>query len=152
MTAIEGEEKTPRIVTYESGKLNWKNITEARKKIKSGYAAGLSVYANASTIWGEIAACVDGIGRPLFMASTESGSVGRVAGLLVKEDGSMKDGEILIGNAARGYTVNINKSVSMQTEDHVKQRTTDYAAYAILDGAPVTLNAFALLKTDVVKA
>ena len=36
----------------------------------------------------------------------------------------------------------------MQTEDHVKERTTDYAAYTILDGAPVTLNAFALLKAE----
>ncbi len=60
----------------------------------------------------------------------------------------MKDGEILIGNANRGYTVNVNEGISMQTEDHVKDRTTDYAAYAILDGAPVTLNAFALLKAE----
>ena len=148
VTAIEAEEKTPRIVKYTAGELTWKNITEARKKIKSGYANGLAVYANANTIWGEIASCVDGIGRPLFMAGTESGSVGRISGLLVKEDGSMKDGEILIGNANRGYTVNINKGISMQTEDHVTARTTDYAAYAIIDGTPITLNAFVLLKAE----
>ena len=148
VTAIEAEKDTPRVVKYTAGGLNWKNITEARKKIKSGYANGLAVYANANTIWGEIASCVDGIGRPLFMAGTESGSVGRISGLLVKEDGSMKDGEILIGNANRGYTVNINKGISMQTEDHVKARTTDYAAYAIIDGTPITLNAFVLLKAE----
>ena len=148
VTAIEAEQGTPRVVTYKTGSLAWKNLTDARKKIKSGYTAGLSVYANSNTIWGEIASCVDGMGRPLFMAGTTAGSVGHITGLAVKEDGSMKDGEILIGNANRGYTVNVNEGISMQTEDHVKERTTDYAAYAILDGAPVTLNAFALLKTE----
>ncbi len=148
VTAIEEEQDTPRVVTYKSGALAWKNLTDARKKIKSGYTAGLAVYANSNTIWGEIASCVDGMGRPLFMAGTTAGSVGHITGLAVKEDGSMKDGEILIGNANRGYTVNVNEGISMQTEDHVKERTTDYAAYAILDGAPVTLNAFALLKAE----
>lgn len=148
VTAIEEEKETTRVVTYKSGALEWKNLTDARKKIKSGYTAGLAVYANSNTIWGEIASCVDGMGRPLFMAGTTAGSVGHITGLAVKEDGSMKDGEILIGNANRGYTVNVNEGISMQTEDHVKERVTDYAAYAILDGAPVTLNAFALLKAE----
>lgn len=148
VTAIEEEKDTPRVVKYKTGALVWKNITDARKKIKSGYTAGLAVYANSNTIWGEIASCVDGMGRPLFMAGTGAGGVGHITGLAVKEDGSMKDGEILIGNANRGYTVNVNEGISMQTEDHVKERTTDYAAYAILDGAPVTLNAFALLKEE----
>lgn len=148
VTAIEAEKDTPRVVKYKSGALAWKNLTDARKKIKSGYTAGLAVYANSNTIWGEIASCVDGMGRPLFMAGTAAGSVGHITGLAVKEDGSMKDGEILIGNASRGYTVNINEGISMQTEDHVTERTTDYAAYAIIDGAPITLNAFALLKAE----
>lgn len=148
VTAIEAEKDTPRVVKYKTGALAWKNITDARKKIKSGYTAGLAVYANSNTIWGEIASCVDGMGRPLFMAGTGAGSVGHITGLAVKEDGSMKDGEILIGNANRGYTVNINEGISMQTEDHVTERTTDYAAYAIIDGAPVTLNAFAMLKAE----
>lgn len=148
VTAIEAEKDTPRVVKYKKGDLTWKNLTDARKRIKSGYTAGLAIYANSNTVWGEIASCVDGIGRPLFMAGTSAGSVGHITGLAVKEDGSMKDGEILIGNANRGYTVNVNEGISMQTEDHVKERTTDYAAYAILDGAPVTLNAFVLLKAE----
>lgn len=148
VTAIEAEKDTPRVVKYKKGDLTWKNLTDARKRIKSGYTAGLAIYANSNTVWGEIASCVDGIGRPLFMAGTSAGGVGHITGLAVKEDGSMKDGEILIGNANRGYTVNVNEGISMQTEDHVKERTTDYAAYAIIDGAPVTLNAFALLKAE----
>lgn len=151
VTAIEAEKDTPRVVKYKKGDLTWKNLTDARKRIKSGYTAGLAIYANSNTVWGEIASCVDGIGRPLFMAGTSAGSVGHITGLAVKEDGSMKDGEILIGNANRGYTVNVNEGISMQTEDHVKDRATDYAAYAILDGAPVTLNAFALLKAEEVE-
>ena len=58
----------------------------------------------------------------------------------------MKDGEILISNPARGYSVNINKEMTVVTEDHAKLRNTDYCGYAIMDGAPVTMAAHALLE------
>ena len=73
----------------------------------------------------------------------------RILGVPVKEDDSMKDGEILFSNTADGYHLNVNKEVSMMTEDHVKERTTDYVGYAIMDGNVVTNKAHALLKEAV---
>ena len=58
----------------------------------------------------------------------------------------MSDGEILFSNASDGYHMNVNKEMTVMTEDHVKARKTDYCAYAIMDGNVVTTKAHALLK------
>ena len=42
--------------------------------------------------------------------------------------------------------MNINENVSLYTEEHVKERTTDYMSYSIVDGTPITTKAFALVK------
>ena len=80
------------------------------------------------------------------MADVVNGGVYRVLSMPVKEDDSMKDGEILMSNPQRGYTANVNKNISMTTEEHSKARTTDYCGYAIVDGGMITPNAHALLK------
>ena len=41
--------------------------------------------------------------------------------------------------------MNINKEMTMNTEDHAKERMTDYCGYAIMDGNIVTDKAHALL-------
>ena len=58
----------------------------------------------------------------------------------------MQDGEILLSNASDGYHLNVNKEISMMTEDHIKARSTDYVGYGIMDGNVVTGKAHALLK------
>ena len=85
-------------------------------------------------------------GRPILIADVANGGAFKVLGMAVKEDDSMLDGEILMSNASRGYTENINKEISVTLEEHVKDRITDYCAYAIVDGAMVTSKAHALLK------
>jgi hypothetical protein len=42
--------------------------------------------------------------------------------------------------------MNINKEVTMMTEEHIKKRKTDYVAYGIMDGNIMTSKAHALLK------
>lgn len=74
------------------------------------------------------------------------GGVGRIFGLVVKEEDGMKDGEVLFGNVSKGYAVNINENMTMYNEDHIKSRTTDYMGYALVDGDVLTTKAFALLK------
>lgn len=147
VTALEAEDDTPRVLKYK-GIPTYKNFTDARAKLKSGYKNGLAIYANNHTIWTKIAMVLDQQGNPMFVPDPTSGGVYRVLGLLVKEDDSMKDGEILFSNAWEGYHVNINKELSMMQEDHVKKRTTDYAGYAIMDGNVVTTEAHVLLKED----
>jgi HK97 family phage major capsid protein len=86
------------------------------------------------------------------MPDATSGGVYRILGCIVKEDGSMKDGEVLFSDAAKGYQANVNKQISVLTEDHAKERTTDYCGYAIVDGAPVSKKAHALLKAKAAQA
>lgn len=147
VTALEAQETTPQVVTYTKDALSYDDIVNARAKIKGGYANGLSVYANADTIWTQIAKVKDKNERPIFITDVQNGTgVGRVLGCVVKEDDSMKDGEILFSNAQRGYTANVNKEMTVTTEQHVKQRETDYCGYAIVDGNIITAKAHALLK------
>ncbi|MCD8200373.1 MAG: phage major capsid protein [Coriobacteriaceae bacterium] len=137
-----------QVVKY-SGEIAYDDLTAARSKIKSGYAPGLAIYANASTIWNQLANIKDNNGRPILMNDVSAeGGVTRILGLVVKEDASIPDGSVLFSNASRGYQANINTQVTVATEDHVKARTTDYVAYAIVDGAPLTLLAHALLQGE----
>lgn len=144
VTALKKEEGTPQVVGYTVGSLSYKELTKTRGLIKSGYNA--SVYANSDTIWNELANVVDANGKPIFVPDAINGGVYKVLGCAVKEDDSMEDGEILFSDAKRGYHANINKQISVSTEEHIKDRNTDYCGYAIADGAPVSNKAHALLK------
>ena len=147
VTALEAEEGTPQVVEYARGTVpKYDDIVNARSKVKSGYGAGLAIYAISHTIWNRIAMIQDQNKRPLFVPDVTSQGQFRILGVPVKEDDSMKDGEILFSNTADGYHLNVNKEVSMMTEDHVKERTTDYVGYGIMDGNVVTTRAHALLK------
>ena len=147
MTALEKEKNAPQIIEYNEVP-TFANITAARALIKSGYSTGLKIYANSATIWNKIANIVDANMRPIFMPDPTSGGY-RVLGMEVKEDDSMADGEILLSNAFAGYHVNINKEMTMLSEEHVKERQTDYCGYAIMDGNIITDKAHALLKENV---
>lgn len=144
VSKIKAEDKTPQVVEYDDVP-TYDEVIAARGKIASGCAIGLAVYANSSTVWNKLAAIKDNNGRPIFLANSTDGGRPRILGMEVKEDGSMTDGEILISNAKLGYQANINKEMSVMTEEHVKLRNTDICAYAIVDGAPTTNKAHALL-------
>ena len=153
VTALLAEDATPQVVEYENGGLpTYAQLLLARSKVKSGYGAGLKVYANSTTIWNKIAAMVDGNGRSLFVPDPVSGGAYRVLGMPVAEDDSMKDGEILLSNTKEGYHLNINKEMTVMPEDHVKERKTDYCGYAIMDGNVLTTKAHALLKEGTAKS
>jgi len=145
ITALNAESNTPQVITYTANDgIVYANLTAARAKVKSGYTP--AVYANASTIWNKLANVVDSTGRPLFVPDATAGGVYRILGCIVKEEAGLNDGEVLFADAAKGYIANVNKDITVSTEDHVKARTTDYCGYAIVDGAPVFNGAFALLK------
>lgn len=153
VTALLAEDGTPQVVEYANGGVpTYAQLLLARSKVKSGYGAGLKMYANSTTIWNKIAAMVDGDGRPLFVPDPVSGGAYRVLGMPVAEDDSMKDGEILLSNTKEGYHLNINKEMTVMPEDHVKERKTDYCGYAIMDGNVLTTKAHALLKEGTAKS
>lgn len=146
VTALLGEEGTPQVVRYTKEKgITYTDILEARAKIKSGYASGLKIYANSTTIWTKLAGILDANKRPIFVPDPTGNGKIRILGMVVEEDDSMGDGEVLFSNASEGYHMNINKEMSMMTEEHIKKRNTDYCGYAIMDGNIVTSEAHALL-------
>lgn len=142
-TALEG---TQQIVDYSGEKPSYEDLTKAMAKIHSTYKNGAVIYANGATIWEGLANIVDGNNRPIFIPDVTSGGVGRIFGLVVKEEDAVADGEVLIGNVARGYVMNVNENMTIYTEDHIKRRYTDYMGYAIVDGDVLTEKAFVLLK------
>lgn len=147
ITELNSEEDTPQIVTFsDSDNLSYQKFTQAMGKIKGTYKNKACIYANSTTIWNEIANVTDENNRPYFIANPIDGGVGTVLGKIVKEDDGMPDNCILIGDAKSGYHANINKQISLDTEDHKKARKTDYIAYAIADGGVRTTKAFALIK------
>lgn len=151
-TALAAEVGTPQIVTYDPDNattpvpLTYEKITEAIAKIHSSYLNGCTIYANNTTIWTQLANLMDGNGRPLFIPDVTSGGVGRMFGMVVKPDAGISKNNILIANANAGYIMNTNEPMSVATEEHVKARTVDYAAYTIVDGAVLDTKAFALIK------
>jgi len=92
---------------------------------------------------------MDNDGRPLFIPDVTSGGVGRMFGLPVKPDAGVSEGSIIIGNANRGLVFNVSEPMSVMTEQHVKSRTTDYAAYTVVDGDVIDEKAFALITEPV---
>lgn len=151
-TALITEAGTPQVVTYDPNHattpvpLTYAKFTEAIGKIHSSYLAGCSIYATNATIWNQLANLMDENGRPLFIPDVTSGGVGRMFGMVVKPDAGITVGNILIGNANKGYVMNTNEPMSVATEEHVKARTVDYAAYTIVDGGVLDTKAFALIQ------
>ncbi|MGN4759747.1 phage major capsid protein [Bacillus cereus group sp. MYBK227-2] len=147
ITAIEGEAQKPQVVSYsDSDDLNYDKIAQAMGKIKSSYKTGAAIYAKSTVIWNKLALLKDSMGRPLFIPDVTSGGIGRMFGLPVKEEDSVPEDAILFGNVARGYAANVNENMTIYTEDHVKQRYTDYMSYSIVDGDVLSTKAFALIK------
>ena len=147
VTKLEAETGTPQVLTYTAANgIGYDNMTAMRAKIKSGYAAGAAFYAKSDTIWNQLANIVDGNERPIFIPDATQGGVGRIFGILVKEEDAIPADAVLLGNMAKGYAFNVNEDITMYQEDHVLARTTDYMGYALVDGQPLTTKAFAYLK------
>jgi HK97 family phage major capsid protein len=150
-TALLAENNIPQVVTYNPDAstpdpLAYEDFTAAIGKIHSSYLAGTAIYANNGTIWGQLANMTDSTGRPLFIPDLTSGGVGRMWGFVVKADAGVSNDTVIIGNPNKGYVLNISEPMSLATEEHVKARTVDYAAYTIVDGGLLDTKAFALIK------
>lgn len=147
--ALLAESGTPQVLTYTVAEgIDYANMTSAMAVIKSKYAAGAKIYATNGTIWTKLANIKDTQKRPIFIPDATLGGVGRIFGLTVFEEDAVADGAVLIGNVGAGYAMNLQEQISMYSEEHVKERITDYMGYTIADGAPLTTKAFAYIKTS----
>lgn len=123
-------------------------IAKANAAIEPYYENGSAYYVNSKTLWNRIAAVCDSTGRPIFTVNSDvqSGIVGYIFGKPVKRDSGVPDDRIVLSNAKDGYCVNVNQQITIGQQDDNKARTTDYNAYGIFDGCPVSAKAHALLK------
>lgn len=141
-TALQTAGNEKRIVEYTTAP-TYANLTALFSKVKSAYKK--TVYATNDFIWSVLANIKDKNDRPYFIPDTTAGGVGRLFGAVVKEDDSVPADMLLLGDAS-AYTMNFNEDITLDTEENKKKRTTSYLGYAIADGAPEDLDAFALLK------
>lgn len=147
ITQLEAETGTPQVLTYTAANgIVYATMTAMRAKVKSGYAKGAKFYAKSDTIWNQLANILDEVGRPIFIPDATQGGVGRLFGVLVEEEDAVPANAVLLGNMSAGYAMNVNEDITMYSEDHIKQRVTDYMGYALVDGRPLTTKAFAYLK------
>lgn len=146
ITVLKAEDKTPQVVKV-TAELTFKDITTLISKVKSAYKK--EFYAKGTYIWNVLANIVDKQGRPYFIADTTNGAVGRMLGIMVYEDDSIPDDHLLVGDPSL-YQFNFNKQITLDTEENKKKRITSYIGYAILDGAPIDNEAFAVLYKEVV--
>jgi HK97 family phage major capsid protein len=150
-TALLAESSTPQVVSYDpeattADPLAYSDFTTAIGKVHSSYLPGTKIYANNNTIWTQLATLLDDNKRPYFIPDVTAGGVGRMFGFVVEADAGITDGSIIIGNLNKGYVLNTNEPMSVATEEHVKARTVDYAAYTIVDGGVLDTKAFALIR------
>lgn len=145
-TVLAAQAGTPQIETYSATEgAGYKDITAAISKVHSSYLKNSAFYANNTTIWNVLANILDGNGRPIFVPDSTGGGVGRMFGYVVKADAGVSPGNVVFGDPNKGYIVNTNEPFSVVTENHAKARTTDYVAYAIVDGGVIDEQAFSLL-------
>lgn len=144
-TALQMAGNEKRIVEYTTAP-TYANLTALFSKVKSAYKK--TVYATNDFIWSVLANIKDKNDRPYFIPDTTAGGVGRLFGAVVKEDDSVPADMLLLGDAS-AYIMNFNEDITLDTEENKKKRTTSYLGYAIADGAPEDLDAFALLKKKV---
>lgn len=144
LTAVK-KVKDQVVSVAKTGTVTYSELLNLVSKVHSSYKPGAKLYANSTTIWTVLANVLDANGRPFFEATAGSDGVGNALGFVVKEDASLKNDEILFGNPSVGYLFNVNEEMSMTTEDHAKERKTDYVAYMIADGNVLDEKAFAIL-------
>ena len=144
LTAVK-KVKDQVVNVAKTGTVTYSELLKLVSKVHSSYKPGAKIYANSTTIWTVLANVLDANGRPFFEATAGSDGVGNALGFVVKEDASLKNDEILFGNPSVGYLFNVNEEMSMTTEDHAKDRKTDYVAYMIADGNVLDEKAFAVL-------
>lgn len=148
ITALKAQSGKPQTVSY-AATLAYKDLTAGMAKISSEFIGGAKVYVNNFTLWNVLANLMDGQNRPVFIADPISGGIGRLFGKVVEVEDALADGEVLIGNCAKGYVMNTQESMRLVTEQHAKARTTDFVAYEVNDGNVIAEKAFALIGKNI---
>ena len=123
---------------------DYAKVLEVIGKLGAKHANNAVFYADNATVWTVLAKIVDENGRPYFIADTTAGGVGRILGFPVKVDSAVPAGTVIFGDA-KGYVINTNEAVSVESSRDIKARKTGFSAYTIVDGNVTHEKAFSIL-------
>ena len=143
LTALTSVTAQRTTYTAETG-IAYKDITTAVSKLGAKHVPGAVIYASNATVWNNLANIMDLNGRPLFVADVVAGGVGRILGFPVKVDSAVPAGTVIIGNA-KGYVVNTNEALSVESVRDIKARKVGFSAYTIVDGNVTNEKAFSII-------
>lgn len=137
---------TAQQVTYSAATgLTYKEITAAFAKLGAKHVPNAVIYTSNATAWNVLANVIAEDGKPMFITNTVTDrGVGRVLSFVVKVDSGVPEGTIIIGNA-KGYSLNENLQVSVESERNLKKRKTGFSGYTIQDGNVTHEKAFVIL-------
>ena len=144
VTTLNAQVGKPQVKTYATT-ITYSDLTAGMAKIASEFIGGVKIYVNTATLWNKLANLLDGQNRPIFIPDPTSGGVGRIFGKVVEVEDALLDGEVLFGNASKGYVMNTQETMRLVTEQHAKARTTDFVGYEVNDGEVLAEKAFALI-------
>ena len=128
--------------------ITYAKILEVIGKLGAKHANSAVFYADNATVWTKLASIVDQEGRPYFIADTTAGGVGRILGFTVKVDSAVPAGTVILADA-KGYVINTNEAVSVESDRDIKARKTGFSAYTIVDGNVTHEKAFSILAPTV---
>ena len=124
--------------------IDYAKILEVIGKLGAKHANSAVFYADNATVWTKLASIVDQEGRPYFIADTVNGGVGRILGFTVKVDSAVPAGTVILADA-KGYVINTNEAVTVESDRDIKARKTGFSAYTIVDGNVTHQKAFSIL-------
>ena len=124
--------------------ITYAKVLEVVSKLGAKHASNAVFYADNATVWTKLANIVDLEGRPYFIADTTAGGVGRILGFTVKVDSAVPAGTVILADA-KGYVINTNEAVSVESDRDIKARKTGFSAYTIVDGNVTHEKAFSIL-------
>ena len=140
---------TAQRTTYTTATgIAYKDITTAVSKLGAKHVPGAAIYASNATVWNNLANIMDLNGRPLFISDTVTGGVGRILGFPVKVDSAIPAGTVIIGNA-KGYVVNTNEALTVESMRDIKARKVGFSAYTVVDGNVTNEKAFSIIAPSV---
>ncbi len=139
------ESGTPQVVPYTEGSLSYDDIVAAMAA-SSKPAGTRNIYVNEETFWRELMTIKDTIGRPIFINDPATGRINSTFGVAVKIESAMQENDILAGKPDVGYVLNWNQEITVGAQDNLRCLRTDVVGWALVDGAPTTTKAWALLR------
>lgn len=129
------------VVAYSS--MNYDTITQALGELPSFYHTAASFVMSRKTYFSRVAAIKDDSKRPIVFNDIQSSPTWSVLGYPVIFSDFVPDGTIILGDMTR-YAVNFSAPMRIDVSEHFgfDAGLRTYRALAVVDGAPVDMEAF----------